>query len=144
MPEPGLIAIIDCGTVGHSMQVKGLTKKEHMDRAIVVFLLVFTLLDLAYRMPCCIEETDICGGNASLVTNAIPDEISSTIASDYSQTERHSKSVASEGCFCCAHVLPGTAPIVSPLAMNVLVTDLKDDSIPSPPPNSPFHPPRLS
>ncbi len=127
------------------MQVKGLTKKEHMARGIVVFLLVFTLLDLAYRMPCCLEETDTCGGNASLVANAIPDDVSSIIASDYSQTERHSKCcVASEGCFCCAHVLPGTIPIVSPLAVSVLVTDLKGNSIPSPPPNSPFHPPRLS
>lgn len=143
--EGGLIAIIDCGTVGDSMQIKGLTKKEYIDRGMVVFLLVFTLLDLAYRMPCCIEETDIGGGNASLVANSIPDDVSSIIASDYSQTERHSKSgVASEGCFCCAHALPGSVPIVPPLAVNVLVTDLEDNSIPSLPPNSPFHPPRSS
>lgn len=126
------------------MQAKALTKKEYVDRGMVVFLLVFTLLDLAYRMPCCIEETEI-GGRASLAANATPDEVSSIIASDYSQTERHTKSdVASEGCFCCAHVLPGSVPVVLPLAVNVLVTDLKDNSIFSPPSNSPFHPPRLS
>jgi hypothetical protein len=128
------------------MQVKGLTKKEYIDRGLVVFLLVFTLLDLAYRMPCCMEETDIDGGTSSLVASAIPYDVSSSIfASDYSQTERHSKSdVAGEGCFCCAHVLPGTIPTVSPLAVNVLVTDLKDNSILSPPSNGPFHPPRLA
>lgn len=127
------------------MQVKGLTKKEYLDRGIVVFLLVFTLLDLTYRMPCCIEETDIDGGSASLIVTASIIGVSSIIASDYSQTERHTKSgVASEGCFCCAHALPGSALIVPPLAANVLVTDLKDNSIPSPPSNSPFHPPRLS
>jgi hypothetical protein len=126
------------------MQVKALTKKEFMARGIVVFLVVFTLLDLAYRMPCCIEETDIFGGDPSVVINAIPDDIS-IITSAYSQTDHHSKSdIGSEGCFCCAHVLPGTTPIVSPLAVSVPVTDLKDNSIPSPPPNSPFHPPRLS
>jgi hypothetical protein len=127
------------------MQTKGLTKKEYIDRSMVVFLLVFTLLDLAYRMPCCIEETEIGGGTASLVAGASLNEVSSIIASDYSQTERHTKSdVASEGCFCCAHALPGSALIVPSLAVNVLVTDLKDYSIPSPPSNSPFHPPRLS
>jgi hypothetical protein len=127
------------------MRVKGLTKKEYIDRGMVVFLFVFTLLDLAYRMPCCIEETDIDGGSASLVANTMPDDVSSIIASDYSQTDHHSKSgVASEGCFCCAHVLPGTIPIASSLAVNVLVTDRKDNSIPSPPPNRLFHPPRLS
>jgi hypothetical protein len=140
-----LIAIIHCATVGDSMLATGLTKKEYMDRGLVVFLLVFTLLDLAYRMPCCIKETDIDGGNASVVANAIPDDVSSVITSDYSQTEHHSKSdVAGEGCFCCAHVLPGSVPIVPPLAVNVLVTDLKDNSILSPPSNSPFHPPRLA
>lgn len=127
------------------MQAKGLTKKEYIDRGLVVFLLAFTLLDLAYRMPCCLEETDIDGGSPSVVANATLNEVSSFIASDYSQTERHTKSgVASEGCFCCAHALPGSALIVPPMAVNALVTDLKDNSVPSPPSNSPFHPPRLS
>jgi len=116
-----------------------------MDRGVVVFLLVFTILDLAYRMPCCIEETDIDGGRASLGVSASLNEVSSIVCSDYSQTERHTTSgVASEGCFCCAHALPGSALIVPPLTVNVLATDLKDYWIPSPPSNSPFHPPRLS
>lgn len=127
------------------MQVKGLTKKEYIDRGLVVFLLVFTLLDLSYRMPCCEEEVDIGGGSESLVANATLNAVSSFIAPDYSQTERHTKSgVASEGCFCCAHALPGSALIVPPMAVNVLVTDLEDNSIPSRPSNGPFHPPRLS
>lgn len=127
------------------MQLNVLTRKEHRNRAIVVLLVGLTLLDLAYRMPCCIEEADLDGGNASVAINATPNDVNSVIASDYSQTEHHSKSdVASEGCFCCAHVLPGTTPIAYPLAVNVPVTDLKDNSIPSPPLNSPFHPPRLS
>ena len=127
------------------MQREELTRKEYIDRGMVVFLLIFTLLDLAYRMPCCIEETDIGGGNASVVVNAIPDDVSSVIASDYSQTERHTRSgVASEGCFCCAHVLPGSVQIVLSLAVNVLGTDRRDNSIPTPPSNSLFHPPRLA
>ena len=127
------------------MQVKGLTKKEYIDRGLVVVLLAFTLLDLAYRMPCCMEETDIDCGSASLIANATVNEVSSIIASDYSQTERHTKSCfASEGCFCCAHALPGSGLIVPPLAVNVLATDLEDNSIPSRPTNGPFHPPRLS
>jgi len=126
------------------MLIAGFTRKN-IDRGLVGFLLIFTLLDLAYRMPCCMDETDIDGGNASLVANAVPDDVSIVVAPDYSQSEHHTKSdVASEGCFCCAHVLPGTTPIVSPLAVNVLLTDLKDNSMPSPPTNSPFHPPRLS
>lgn len=126
------------------MRVRGLTKKQNIDRGVVVFLLIFTLLDLAYRMPCCTDDTDIDGGSASLGVNATLNEVS-IIAHDESQSERHTKSdVTSEGCFCCAHVLPGSALVVSPLALNVLGTDLKDNSIPSPPSNSPFHPPRLS
>jgi hypothetical protein len=39
-----LIAIIDCGTVGHSMQAKGLTNKEHM-------ALVARPILLARRLP---------------------------------------------------------------------------------------------
>ncbi len=143
--DGGLIATIACAKVGHSMQVKRLTKREHMDRGVVVFLLVFTILDLAYRMPCCIEETDIDGGRASLGVNASLNEVSSIVASDCSQTERHTTSgVASEGCFCCAHALPGCVPTVLTLAVNVLVTDRKDNSILSPPSNGPFHPPRLA
>lgn len=142
--EARLVEILLCAIVGDSMLRPELTRKK-TDRGLVVFLLIFTLLDLAYRMPCCIEETEIGGANASVVINPIPNGVSSVMASDHSQPEEHSKSdVASEGCFCCAHVLPGTTPIVSPLAVNVLVTDFKDNSIPSRPPNSPFHPPRLS
>jgi hypothetical protein len=127
------------------MQAKGLTKKEYIDCGMVVFLVVFTLLDLAYRMPCCMEEGDTEGENACVLTKAAPDKVTNIIVSDSSQTERHTKSnVASEGCFCCAHALPGSALVVSPLEVNVPVTDLRDNSIPSPPSNSPFHPPRFS
>lgn len=125
------------------MRTMGLTRKKYVDRGLVVFLLVFTLLDLAYRMPCCIEETDIDGGNASVAINAVPDD--TVIASYDSPTENDTKSgIASEGCFCCAHALPGSGLIVQPLTVNVLVTNLKDNSVPFPPSNSPFHPPRLS
>lgn len=126
------------------MLATGLTKKEYLDRGIVVFLIVFTLLDLAYRMPCCLEETDIDGGSG-VAANATIHEIGSIIAPDNSETERHTKTcAASEGCFCCAHALPGSALVVPPLTVNVLVTDLKHNSVPSPPSNSPFHPPRLA
>lgn len=119
--------------------------RQYIDRVIVVFFLVSTLADLAYRMPCCIGTCGD-GRDAPVVTNAAQNVLSiASVASDESQPERHSKSdVASEGCFCCAPALPGSVPVVSQLLDSALATDLKNNATPSPPSKSPFHPPRLS
>ena len=143
-----MIATIHCGTVGDSMQPKRPTMREYIDRVIVVFFLVSTLADLSYRMPCCIGTCDDRSDSqdTSVVTDTAHNVLTITsVASDESQPERHSKSdVATEGCFCCAPALPGSVPVVAQLLGNALATDLKNNSTPSPPSKSPFHPPRIS
>lgn len=124
-----------------------LLKQSYLGRAVALFFILFTFADLSVPQLCC-EEL----GGSSLP--------SASLASSYNQSDELSLSAASgqprhnqsqnteesdEDCFCCcSHIVPGSHYNVALLELNTPVTNPAERFLPTSPPDTPFHPPRLS
>jgi len=119
-----------------------------MRRGIVIFLLAFafvdlTLIDLAFPQLCSDEQVTLGAARANESTNRADDECEAPAGRD-SEPARDSQPIsADEDCFCCcSHIMPGYSVNEVTLEMTPRLNIVSIESLPSPPPQDTFHPPR--
>ena len=122
-------------------------RQNYLTRGVAVFFVLFAFADLLVPQLCS-EEL---GGRSLPSSSATSssnnsDELSLSVASDRSQQEQSKDSKHSdEDCFCCcSHIVPSSHFTVALLELNSIVINPPDHFLPTSPPNTPFHPPRLS
>jgi hypothetical protein len=125
-------------TAGHK-----LLQRNRLYRGMAIFLLVFalvdlTIIDLAFPQFC---ESDLSPRSASLNAKLI----SLDLRENNERDRGSDQSCEEEDCFCCcSHIVPGVPVNVAALGLKTLVPAAIINSLPSPPPQSTYHPPRVS
>ena len=122
--------------------------KYYIFRGVAIFFLLFTLADLANPHFCSEEMEGLplpTKGEARMNTDS--DRKVAPAATDDSQHREESPEPGSdnEDCFCCcSHIIPAIHFTVSGADLKTPSTDLFNSSLPTSPPQSRYHPPRLS
>lgn len=127
-------------------------RQGSIHRLIAVLFLLFASADMSADIvspgSCCEELCGLAGLNTAYAATAdqAPDGIDKISAVDDSTHEESSGSIpAEEECFCCcAHILPGLHFAVAELDAEPLTSGLANAILPIAPPQSAYHPPRLS
>jgi hypothetical protein len=122
-------------------------RQSYLSRGVALFFILFTFVDLS--MPeFCSEEL---GGRSLPMANSTASfydshELSLSPASDHSERNKTGNSEhADEDCFCCcAHIVPGKRFKVDVVELDSFLSETADISLPTSPPDTPFHPPRLA
>lgn len=122
--------------------------KNNLYRGLAIFFMLFTMADLI-NPHLCSEELESSYLPESLLARADiynVNDATMTAGHSRSQEDSHSDSgFEMEDCFCCcSHILPSFAFTVDSIYLNALASDREITRLPIPPPQSPFHPPRLS
>ena len=124
-----------------------LVKESYLGRGVALFFILFTFTDLSVPQLCREELGGHALPSASLASsNNQSDELSLSVASRQPQQQQSESSEhAYEDCFCCcSHIVPGSHFRVALLELKSPVTNPADLFLPTSPPDTPFHPPRLS
>ncbi len=124
-----------------------LVKQSCLGQSVALFFILFTFADLLIPQLCREELGGPSLPGARLPSaNSKSDELSLSVPSGQPQEQQSKNSEHSdEDCFCCcSHIVPGSHFIVALLELKSPVTNPGDDFLPTPQPDTPFHPPRLS
>jgi hypothetical protein len=124
-------------------------RQGYLHSGIAVLFLTLMVADLMCVWSCCTEVAGIPAARSLAQTSraaigTIHTERAS-VDTDRSRQEHHSEqSRADDGCFCCAHVLPGIslAEVVSMVEPEKAIP--LHVALPSSPPQRLFHPPRCA
>jgi hypothetical protein len=129
-----------------------LLRRNRLYRGMAIFLLIFalvdlTIIDLAFPQLC---ESDLSPISTSL--NAIDStylarEIfaAAPTGTDNDRDQHSDPECEEDDCFCCcSHIVPGIPVSVAALGLKTLAAVADIASLPSPPPQSTYHPPRSS
>jgi len=112
-------------------------------RGVANLLVIFPFVDLTVID---LGFPQLCGDNLMTmrtIDSSQDASLSVTPASDQDQ-ESHSECIE-EDCFCCsAQIVPGAPMSVAALGARSFITEAHPASLPTTPPQSTFHPPRLS
>jgi hypothetical protein len=135
-----------------SMAGHTLLRRNRLYRGMAIFFLIFalvdlTIIDLAFPQLC---ESDISPMPTSL--SAINSTyLSGTVfaaastGDDDDRDQRSEPECEEEDCFCCcSHIVPGVPLSIAPLGLKTMAAVAAITSLPSPPPQSTYHPPRSS
>lgn len=121
--------------------------KNNLYRGLAIFFCLFALADIM-NPHLCSEEL---GGSyfpESIAAASDPHNPVGTILTRRSESheDKHNDSgIEIEDCFCCcSHILPSFALIVDSLSLKPPASEPELAHLPIPPPEAPFHPPRLS
>lgn len=127
-----------------------LMRPSRLRRGIAIFFLAFTfvdltLIDIVSAKPCNDELTGQATGNQASSFGVRVSEVSAISTDSPHQQQPSQPDLEQEDCFCCcAHVIPSVSVTAPPLCSQVKVKEASIASMPSSPPNNPYHPPRLS
>jgi hypothetical protein len=116
----------------------------HLNRAVAVFFVLFTFADLSIPQLCSEEFglQSLPGGSAPA---NLGDEAGTTDRDRSHQEQSEESNHSDEDCFCCcSHIVPGSHFSVDISELTSPETNPGDDSLPTSPPNAPYHPPRIS
>lgn len=127
-------------------------KQGHLCRGLAIMFLMFALADLfadTFSPKLCCEGLDGLALSSILQSQSSnqSDDVTTLAASDYSKKEQHSDPLNNneEYCiFCCAQILASPHFDVAVLEVSRPTSDFTDCILPTPPPQSLFHPPRIS
>jgi hypothetical protein len=133
-------------TAGHT-----LLQGNRLYRGIAIFFLIFafvdlTIIDLAFPQLC--EDTR---GTISTSLNALnspyfdSDVIALASTGGGDERDQHTDpGCREEDCFCCcSHIVPGVPADIAALGLKTLAPVATINSLPSPPPQRTYHPPRV-
>jgi|SRR5215510_8566791 len=118
-------------------------RRNPLFRGLAILLVIFPFVDLTVID---LGFPQLCGDNLmTMITSdsSQNESLSVTPTSDQDQ-ESHSECIE-ENCFCCStQIVPGAPISVAALSAGSFVTEAHPASLPTTPPQSTFHPPRLS
>jgi hypothetical protein len=113
-------------------------------RGVAILLLLLTGADLALP-DCCGEESESVGTEVSANHRADDAAVLDTASDDSNQNQPTSPTPCTDECFCCLRMLQGVsvAALSAPVSVSQAIAT-KSDHLPSPPPQSTYHPPRIA
>lgn len=127
-----------------AIRLDKLLRPNRAYRAIAIFFLVFTVIDLACPWLC---QEDLAGMTVAGHAQKAPEAaIRAGLVGDERQKNHDSKSgLIEEDCFCCCqHVQPSYRPLMPASNLNSSGFPLPPAGLPTPPPIGTYHPPRLA
>jgi hypothetical protein len=133
-----------------------LMRQGSVYRLVAILFLLLASADIAVDVVspelCCEELRSLAGSystDAASTDAAAPSQESGNLykisAGDNSTPEAPSSPITEEECFCCcAHILPSLHFEVANFDLDSLTSGLANTILPTAPPQSAYHPPRLS
>jgi hypothetical protein len=128
-------------------------KKGILQRSIVLFLLIFALLDITSANPCPdelgifpLEKIDACKTDSSFASSDIQSSAEMVCqAQDVQHPHSQNNETNCEDCFCCcSHILPSAHFSSKALEIQLQIIDLNKLFLPASPPRATFRPPRFA
>lgn len=119
--------------------------RERLVRGVAILLLLLSGADLACP-DCCGGESASASGAEVSVPRGAENAADPMSASDNSGREEPTRPApCKDDCFCCLRVLQsvGVAAPSAPVSVSQSIVS-KSDHLPSPPPRSTYHPPRIA
>jgi hypothetical protein len=112
---------------GSALVFRNREQMNFVQRSVVFFILVFTLLDVVFMFPCCDE--------------VLSPESSGAVLSA-SNSEPHSSDLASDNCLCCARIVLTREFTPASSGCTRMAADARGIILLPAPPETHFHPPR--
>ena len=112
---------------GSALVFRSRDQMNLVQRSVVSFILVFTLLDVVFMFPCCDEVLS-------------PE--SSGAAFSASNSEPHSSDLSSDNCLCCARIVLTREFTLASSGCVRMTADARGIILMPAPPERHFHPPR--
>ena len=122
-------------------------RPSYIFRGIAVFFLLFTVADLSTPHLCSEELEGFALPTASFTAQDATTEHSAIAMASSEHQENQSSNPESENedCFCCcSHIIPSVHFAVESVLLKPAISEPTISSLPTTPPQKPFHPPRLS
>lgn len=128
---------------------KGLLERQYLRRGIVLAFFFMTMTDLASPQNCGEDVWGLLKAASSQVPIQVSTDFGSEtsfISADIQKSSSDSDSApAEDDCFCCcSHILPGAIFHADEHSFAPRVSEPTLIALPTAPPQSAFHPPRLS
>jgi hypothetical protein len=135
-----------------SMAGHTLWQRNRLYRGMAIFLIIFafvdlTIIDLAFPQLCDSDHSPMSSSlNAISLAYSTGESYAVASSEDDNDREQHSnQGGAEEDCFCCcSHIVPSVPVNIAALGLKPLAPLASNTSLPSPPPQSKYHPPRFS
>jgi len=108
--------------------------------------MLFPLADVGFPQSCCDEVAGVPIAGTIMLAATLADQANTLIRPGDSGNDQPSRSpLTDDDCFCCcSHILPSPALSVGVSGVKPPAARPSDSSLPSAPPRSTFHPPRLA
>jgi hypothetical protein len=135
-----------------SMTGHTLSQRNRLYRGMAIFLIIFafvdlTIIDLAFPELCDSDHPPMSSSlnafNSAYSTGEV--YAAASTEGDNDQGQHSNQGCIEEDCFCCcSHIVPSVPVNIASLGLKTLAPLASNTSIPSPPPQGKYHPPRFS
>ena len=120
-------------------------KQSYINRIVAIIFLFLMVVDFSCVWNCCEVESCSTDASSTLIEFDVNQINMPLTAVPSEQEDKRLPDCDNPGCFCCGYVLsPTELNPASQILVGIVASDIAKTSLPNPPPESPFHPPRLS